>query len=179
MNEAVLDYFINLFSLLIMGALMVNVFAALKMGYRKLRRSGILILFLLFAGCANGSDPVDVAPAVTPEPTTLPPGAAPSFEDTPEGLESALSSGYPVLLEFTATWCPNCPEQDAIIEDIRSEYTGLVIIYIDVDRYPDTADDYIVGYMPTTLIFNDKGEKVTELIGLTYKEDIVGYLDSL
>ena len=79
----------------------MNVLAFLKLGYRKFKRSGVLIVFLLFAGCINGSSPVEVAPTGTPAPTGQPPGAPQYFNDTPEGLESALSSGYPLLLEFS------------------------------------------------------------------------------
>lgn len=179
MNESFLDYLINLFSLLIIGAFIINGVAFLKWGYKKMRRSGVFIVFLLLAGCVNTSAPVDDTPAATPTPTTQPPVPLPSFDNTPEGLSSALTSGYPVLLVFTATWCPNCPEQEETIEGIRPDYQDLIIIYIDVDRYPDTADDYIVGFMPTTIIFNDKGEKITELIGPTPEDVLLDYLESL
>lgn len=76
-----------------------------------------------------------------------------------------LTSQTPVLVDFTADWCPPCKMVEPVLEQIATEEAGrLNVVSIDVDANPATTLKYGVMSMPTLALFIN-GELVTQLIG--------------
>ncbi|MCP3097437.1 thioredoxin [Myxococcus sp. K15C18031901] len=76
-----------------------------------------------------------------------------------------LESREPVLVDFTATWCPPCRFIAPIIEALAVEYRGrMKMTRLDVDAHPETASQYGIRAMPTLLIFKE-GKVVRQLVG--------------
>src|SRR5689334_8434352 len=76
-----------------------------------------------------------------------------------------LASSTPVLVDFTADWCPPCKMVEPVLEQIATEEAGrLNVVSIDVDANPATTLKYGVMSMPTLALFIN-GELVTQLIG--------------
>jgi len=76
-----------------------------------------------------------------------------------------LASETPVLVEFTADWCPPCKMIAPVLDRIAMEQTGRMrVIALDVDENPDTTRRYNVLGMPTMALFKD-GEIVTTVVG--------------
>ncbi len=76
-----------------------------------------------------------------------------------------LTSSTPVLVDFTADWCPPCKMVEPVLEQIATdEAERLKVVSIDVDSNPDTTLKYGVLSMPTLALFVD-GEIVAQLIG--------------
>ena len=76
-----------------------------------------------------------------------------------------LTSATPVLVDFTADWCPPCKMVEPVLEQIATEEVGrLNVVSIDVDANPATTLKYGVMSMPTLALFIN-GELVTQLIG--------------
>jgi thioredoxin 1 len=76
-----------------------------------------------------------------------------------------LSSGLPVLVEFTATWCPPCRMIAPVLDQIAADEEGrLRVIALDVDSNPATAARYQVMGMPTLVLFSD-GVETARLVG--------------
>lgn len=76
-----------------------------------------------------------------------------------------LASPTPVLVEFTATWCPPCKMVAPVLERIAAENAGrLRVVAIDADENPQTVRDYAVMGMPTMALFVN-GERVTQVVG--------------
>jgi thioredoxin 1 len=76
-----------------------------------------------------------------------------------------LTSATPVLVDFTADWCPPCKMVEPVLEQIATEEAGrLNVVSIDVDANPATTLKYGVLSMPTLALFIN-GELVTQLIG--------------
>ena len=90
---------------------------------------------------------------------TLPTASDATFAD------DVLTSGIPVLVEFTATWCPPCRMIAPVLAQIAAEQTGrLRVVAIDVDENPQTTRTYGVMGMPTLALFIG-GEIVTTVVG--------------
>jgi len=65
-----------------------------------------------------------------------------------------LASSTPVLVEFTADWCPPCKMIAPVLERIATEQTGrLRVVSLDVDSNPETTRAYRVLGMPTMSLF--------------------------
>ena len=65
-----------------------------------------------------------------------------------------LASGTPVLVEFTADWCPPCRMIAPVLERIATEQAGrLRVVSLDVDSNPVTTRSYSVLGMPTLSLF--------------------------
>ncbi|MFE3636221.1 co-chaperone YbbN [Streptomyces cellostaticus] len=76
-----------------------------------------------------------------------------------------LRADLPVLVEFTADWCPPCRQMGPVLSDLASEQEGrLKVVQLDVDTNPGTTNAYKVLSMPTFLVFRD-GEPVKAMVG--------------
>jgi thioredoxin 1 len=79
--------------------------------------------------------------------------------------DDVLASEKPVLVEFTADWCPPCKMIAPVLERIAAEQTGRMrVVALDVDANPETTRRYGVMGMPTLLLFVD-GTPVTTVVG--------------
>jgi thioredoxin 1 len=88
-----------------------------------------------------------------------------------------LSSPTPVLVDFTADWCPPCRMIAPVLEQIASAETGrLRVVSLDVDANPATTLTYGVTGMPTLALFVH-GEIVARIIGARPRAAIMRELD--
>ena len=76
-----------------------------------------------------------------------------------------LASETPVLVEFTAGWCPPCKMIAPVLDRIATEQAGRMrVIALDVDENPEITRRYNVMGMPTMALFKG-GEVVTTIVG--------------
>jgi thioredoxin 1 len=76
-----------------------------------------------------------------------------------------LASSRPVLVEFTADWCPPCKMVEPVLEQIAAEQGDrLKVVSLDVDTNPVTVLNYGILSMPTLTLFVG-GKVVAQLIG--------------
>ncbi|MGV9255173.1 thioredoxin family protein [Streptomyces sp. NPDC003697] len=76
-----------------------------------------------------------------------------------------LDSDLPVLVEFTADWCPPCRQMGPVLSALARQEAGrLKVVQLDVDTNPDTTNAYGVLSMPTFMVFRD-GEPVKAMVG--------------
>lgn len=103
------------------------------------------------------------------------PPAVAAVTDTTFAAE-VLASDLPVLVEFTAEWCPPCRMIAPVLAEIAREQAGhLTIVQIDVDENPVTMAAYGVLSMPTLMLFRD-GEPVRTLVGARPKRRLLAEL---
>lgn len=83
-----------------------------------------------------------------------------------------LESAIPVLIEFTADWCPPCKMIAPIMNDIASDYEGkLRVGLVNADDHADIVQRYGVMGLPTLLLFVD-GSPVERIVGYVPRERI-------
>jgi thioredoxin 1 len=76
-----------------------------------------------------------------------------------------LASELPVLVDFTADWCPPCTMVTPVLERLADEQAGrLRVVSLDSDANPLTVRDYQVMGMPTMALFIG-GERVAQVVG--------------
>ncbi len=76
-----------------------------------------------------------------------------------------LGSELPVLVEFTADWCPPCRQMAPVLDAVAAEQAGrLKVVQLNVDLNPVTTNAYKVLSMPTFMVFRD-GEPVKSMVG--------------
>ncbi|MGW4044968.1 thioredoxin family protein [Streptomyces sp. NPDC004721] len=76
-----------------------------------------------------------------------------------------LGADRPVLVEFTADWCPPCRQMGPVLSALAAEQgERLKVVQLDVDTNPDTTNAYKVLSMPTFMVFR-AGEPVKSMVG--------------
>ncbi|SCD47770.1 thioredoxin 1 [Streptomyces sp. SolWspMP-5a-2] len=91
--------------------------------------------------------------------------------------EEVLGSELPVLVEFTADWCPPCRQMAPVLRALAAEEAGRMrIAQLDVDHHPRTTNAYKVLSMPTFMLFRD-GEPVCSLVGARPKRRLLAELE--
>lgn len=133
--------------------------------------SGIIVAFGLFGlfGCPSAeSNPKEEKWDISKQSVEV---RAPDFvlEDL-KGNQVMLSDykGKPVLLVFTATWCPYCRAEIPHLKEIYSKYNakGLEIIYIDIQESVDKVSSFMAKHNIPFKTLLDKDGKVAYLFGV-------------
>lgn len=79
--------------------------------------------------------------------------------------EVIATSEVPVLVDFTASWCPPCRALTPVLEALAAEQAGhLVIVEVDLDAEPDLVVRHGVLGAPTMVLYVD-GQVVDRFVG--------------
>ncbi|HEU4655884.1 MAG TPA: thioredoxin [Capillimicrobium sp.] len=89
-----------------------------------------------------------------------------------------LESDRPVLVDFTAAWCPPCRVMKPVLEELAAERDDVRVVTLDVDANPQTAARYHVLSMPTFVLFRG-GAEVQRLVGARPKRRLAKELDEV
>ena len=89
-----------------------------------------------------------------------------------------LEADRPVLVDFTAAWCPPCRVMKPVLAELAAERPERGIVQLDVDEHQRTAAAYGVLSMPTFLLFRD-GRPVLQLVGARPKARLARELDEV
>ena len=87
--------------------------------------------------------------------------------------EVVAGSDVPVLVDFTAEWCPPCRAIAPMLEELATEAKGrLTVASLDVDANPAATRRYDVMAMPTLILFV-AGEERRRVIGARGKGQLL------
>ena len=88
-----------------------------------------------------------------------------------------LKSDVPVLVDFTATWCPPCQTLAPVIEELAGENAGKAkIVKADVDECQAAASEAGVSSIPALVIFKS-GAEAERSVGAQPKSQIQAMID--
>ena len=93
-------------------------------------------------------------------------------------VADVLESDAPVVVDFTAAWCPPCRVMSPILDELAEEHPDVRFVKLDVDDNVDTAVRYGVLSMPTFMVFRG-GEPVLKLVGARPKRRFVAELSAV
>lgn len=79
--------------------------------------------------------------------------------------EVIATADVPVLVDFTASWCPPCRALTPVLEALAVEQAGhLAIVEVDLDAEPDLVVRHGVLGAPTMVLYKD-GVVVDRFVG--------------
>lgn len=86
---------------------------------------------------------------------------------TPHAEEFLSDDKLPVVVDFSAEWCPPCKAFAPIFHKAEEKYEGKVrFVSVDVDSLPDVAERYEITSIPTVLYIAPDGEIVNRTVGM-------------
>ncbi|MER7052170.1 MULTISPECIES: thioredoxin domain-containing protein [unclassified Streptomyces] len=96
-----------------------------------------------------------------------------------EFAAQVLGSELPVLVEFTADWCPPCRQMAPVLSALAEEEGDrLRVVQLNVDQNPATTNAYKVLSMPTFVVFRG-GEPVKSMVGSRPKRRLLEELSDV
>ncbi|WP_369035659.1 MULTISPECIES: thioredoxin family protein [Streptomyces] len=102
----------------------------------------------------------------------------PEVTDTDFETE-VLGADLPVLVEFTADWCPPCRQMAPVLTALAAEESNrLKVVQLNVDMNPLTTNAYRVLSMPTFMVFR-AGEPVRSMVGARPKRRLLEELSDV
>jgi thioredoxin len=88
-----------------------------------------------------------------------------------------LSSGQPVALDFSASWCPTCRAQAPLLRSITGEpgFKDLTLLVADYDKEMGLRKTYNVSVQSTLIVFRN-GKEVARSTGDTSRSGLTHLL---
>ena len=97
------------------------------------------------------------------------------------GLKEAQQAGKPVLLDFTATWCPPCREMEKNVWPdpfVKEAMAKFVCVSVDVDKDPGTAMKYGANSIPLIVLTDPWGNPISKHTGYLRAPELVDWIDA-
>ena len=70
--------------------------------------------------------------------------------------EVVENSNVPVLLDFSAEWCPHCQALLPVLNGLSEKLVGKVaFVAIDTDESPELAQARSIEYIPALFVYNE------------------------
>ena len=93
--------------------------------------------------------------------------------------QEVTNSDKPVLVDFWAEWCGPCKVLGPVLEELSAEVKDkATIVKLNVDESRELATKYGIRGIPTMIFFN-KGEVISTLVGNQPKEVILKNINEL
>ncbi|GAC1358002.1 MAG: hypothetical protein NVSMB34_12770 [Variovorax sp.] len=86
-------------------------------------------------------------------------------------FDAAVAAGKPVIVDFSASWCPTCKAQKPIVDELlgRPKFKGVTLFVADYDKEVALKKRLRVIQQSTFVVFN-AGKEVTRSTGQTDKD---------
>jgi thioredoxin 1 len=80
-----------------------------------------------------------------------------------------LQSELPVLVDFSADWCPPCLVMEPVIDRVAQDYARkLRVGTVDVEANGESSTRYEIHHLPTLLVFRS-GRVVARIVGAVHR----------
>jgi thioredoxin 1 len=93
-------------------------------------------------------------------------------------FDAALAQGKPVIVDFSASWCPTCKQQKPIVQGLLKEkkLKPVTLFVADFDFEEDLKKQLGVTMQSTFVVFKG-GKEVGRSTGQTQKQAIADLFD--
>lgn len=127
---------------------------------------------------AKPAEKIDTEDTDRRSPDKMDPAAARVIDVTEDAFDRVvLHSEVPVLVDFSADWCPPCKALHPTLEELAEDYAGRAkLVRIDVDESGALARRYGVRSIPALFVIKN-GKTVDQTVGLQNKHDLQAMLD--
>jgi thiol-disulfide isomerase/thioredoxin len=120
-----------------------------------MRRSLITAALALFLPLAARGQDIGIEVG-----TTAPAATVQTLDGRTTDLAQLVGKG-PLLMEFWATWCPNCHALEPQLQTVAKRYAGrlqVVRVAVSVNQSPERVKAYVRKYqLPGTFVYDRKG----------------------
>lgn len=94
--------------------------------------------------------------------------------------DQLTGKGLPALIDVGAGTCIPCKLMAPILEELKEELQGKITVqFLDLNKYPGSADIYRIKAMPTQIFYDASGKELFRHEGFYSKEDILGKFKEL
>lgn len=88
-----------------------------------------------------------------------------------ENVSDVKVTGLPVIMDFSAIWCPPCQQFKPIFEEAKDRYSGQIEFKtIDVDAEKELAQQFNITSIPAIVFIDAEGNEINRIIGFTDKD---------
>lgn len=113
-------------------------------------------------------------------------GLVPWMDEYDQALATAAATGKPLLVDFTADWCPPCRQMESQVYAQQrvadAVVAGFMPVKVDMTQPGPAAqriaERYNVQYLPTLLILMPGGEVVSARAGYQDADALLAWLDA-
>ena len=93
-------------------------------------------------------------------------------------FDAALAQGQPVIVDFSASWCPTCKQQKPIVDGLMKEKKRQPLTLFIADFDTEAALKKRLGVtMQSTFVVFKGGKEVGRATGQTSKDEIAALFD--
>lgn len=90
---------------------------------------------------------------------------------------AVLESNVPVLVDFSAQWCPPCQQVAPVVDELAEEYSDRAhVVKVDIDESPELAQQYEVMSIPSFFVFRD-GKVTSRAVGVVSRGDLASMIN--
>lgn len=83
-----------------------------------------------------------------------------------------------IMVNFYADWCGPCKMMAPVLEEFTRDHETFRVGKVDVDRYPELAQEFHVMSVPTFLLFCD-GRVKARVSGMMKKKDLEDWAEQM
>ena len=96
-----------------------------------------------------------------------------------EGGKIIPTDGKPMIVDFSATWCPPCRQLKPIFEKLAEDFRGrITFVTIDVDENPALAQSYNVTNIPMMVFLNKDGQIQNTIVGFQDRDQLLAAINT-
>jgi len=93
--------------------------------------------------------------------------------------DKVISAGKPVLVDFSAEWCPPCKMLAPVVERLALDYADKMDVFgVDTDQNPGLSQKFNISGVPTMIFFKE-GKEVKKLVGFRDFDSLKREVDSI
>jgi thioredoxin-related protein len=105
------------------------------------------------------------------------PPAGPWSTDLAKAMQTAKQAGKPVLVMFSAEWCPPCNTMKKNVftrPEVQDALKTWVPVYVDEAAAPELLERFKIEGFPTFAMLNSQGEELDRFIGGRPAKEFIG-----